>query len=1471
MFRYFKWMMVLATALSAEWLSFGGEPGAPAIDVNLKSAQGVHFSVTVPGVEYELTATEAGNFVELKMEGYGYTTEIGLPKVPVIRRFIEVPFGADVKATLSNQVVGSMYLTERVMPVQPSRPKTGEKVPFAFNRKFYSNSSFYPEIGVKVKEAGVVRGHRLFVVEVFPISYNPATGEMKYLVSGDVDIDFIGGDWGKTEASITRHSSLPFELKLRKDILNYGAFEASKPALELPLDYLFIVPDDWVSALQPLVNWKKAQGYRVTVATLSQTGNSTDAIKAYIQNFYDDPDRNLTFVTLVGDVDQIPNWVGVGANNPATDLYYTTLEGDDYFPDVYIGRLSVQTEEQLNTVVNKIVGYESLSGWTNGTDWARYAYFMASDDGGHHQVAESTHVYCMRIVRRHGMETDSMWEYYSSGTPPVQAINAGKALSIYSGHGSQTGWAGPSMSINDVHNLTNEGMLTHVESYACLTGQYTQDECFMEAWLRASNGAITAMGSSVTSYWDEDDILQRRIFDEWFDSTYYWVSGNIVEGKYDLYLHYNGGGRTQRYYEMYNLFGDPSTDVFTLQPVDAYVTMPNAIPVAPSQVQVHVEREGQPVAYALVTFMQQDSIIGQGYTDESGDAMVDVAPVTGGDVNVAIIGHNIAPYQRTIVAVSEGAYVGFVSYQLDDSQGNGNGMLDAGETVNLTVLARNYGNQDANNVYGILSTTDPYVTIVADSACYGSIPAHDSAYSASNYVIQAALNIPDQHRIQFELAFTDANDSTWVSRFSIVANAPNPVYMSYDVIDTLNGNGNGVAEPGEEIEVWVTISNTGHTGLSNVTASISTDARCLTIVRDTASFGYIPSSGMATTATPYVIQVSKDAPAPVFPLIHLNIQADGGFQYVDSFNLIVGRTGLFSAVEGDTIGWTHGGTNDLWHVSSRDYHSASHSFYSGDETSGQYTNDMDAWLMTPIVVLGLNAHLDFWTKYEFESCCDHGYVEISTDEGNTWTQLQQFNGQSSGWTEVDIDLSGYAIGTVAYIRFRQTSDYSVTREGWYIDDIAVIPPNPPGVLSIEEITVADSNRRLDPGDVNLPIVIAVSNVGGDDISDITGILRTSSSYITIVDSEGTYGTLLPDSVAIDTFILNVAPEAVVGEIAPFTLELTGNGGAYTISVDFELVIGDPRMAPVGPDSAGYLIYDSEDPLGRPFEWIEIEDVGTPLNLGDDDITTVTLPSTFRFYGQDYNELTISSNGWVSFLNQSNSYFPNDPIPNTDQPNAIIAGVWDDLNPNSGGQIYTYFDSTNGYFIVEYKGVPHYASTDQENFEIVLLPTTAGSDGNNEILINYLTPPSQADITVGIENESGTVGLQYLYDGEYDQFAHEFTDSFTLYITCNAPSVVENGDLNRPLVFSLMPAAPNPMTRSTNIMFALPHRANVRLDVYDASGRLIRTLANGVYKAGYHKISWNGTDANGYRLPAGVYIYRLKADNFVATKKLVILK
>ncbi|RKZ00831.1 MAG: hypothetical protein DRQ10_03365, partial [Candidatus Hydrothermota bacterium] len=1007
MLRYIGIMVsaIIALPLSGEWLSFGSTtPAEPEVEVLSSSAYQLTVEFKVPGVYYSTVKTEEGEFVRLTLGDYGYTTELGKPEIPVIREFIEVPEGATVEAKLIDAVSGHVYLTEWIMPVQPSRPKTGEPVEFVIDRAAYSTSEFYPQIGVRVIDAGVVREHNLMALEIYPISYNPKTGELRYVANGRVEVEFKGGNVGGTKSEIVRHYALPFEHKLAKLVLNYGVFE-EKPALELPLGYLIIAPDDWVSTLQPLIEWKKLQGYKVQVATLSQTGSSTQSIKDYIQALYNNPDFNLVFVLLVGDVEQIPNWTGQASGNPATDLYYTTMDDNDYFPDLYIGRLSTQDVTQLSTIVNKIVRYESVDGWVNGTNWAGIAYFMASDDASHHQVAEGTHQYCMRIVERHSMETDSMWEYYHSGTPPVQAINEGRSMSIYSGHGSTSGWAGPSMSISDVYNLTNVDMLTHVESYACLTGQYTQSECFMEAWLRAPDGAITAMGSSVTSYWDEDDILQRRIFDEWFDSTYYWVMGNINEGKYELWLHYGGSGNSRRYYEMYNLFGDPSTDIFTLPPVEPLVNLPGAIPVAPSQVPVYVEREGVPVQYALVTFTQGDSIIGQGYTDETGNALVAVTPVTGGNVGVSIIGHNLVPYIDTIVAISEGAYVALLDYELDDSAGNNNGNFDAGETVNLNVLAKNYGNTDANGVYGILLTEDPFIQIVEDSVWFGFIGADDSIWGASPFALTALPTTPDNHNAMMNIEFHDANDSVWVSHFSLRIYAPNVVYVMHTIVDTLNGNGNGVAEPGETIELFVTLQNDGHNSVSGVTAAISTQATYLNILVDTASYGDIPAGGSATSMSAYVIQIDEDAPAPVFPEIELSIDGVGGFHYTDTFPLIVGRTGMFCTVEGDTAGWTHGGNNDLWHVSTRSYHSASHSFYSGDENTGEYTNNMDAWLMTPIVVLGPNAQLQFWHRYDLENNWDHGYVEISVDGGNSWIQLLDITGEQTEWTRETIDLS----------------------------------------------------------------------------------------------------------------------------------------------------------------------------------------------------------------------------------------------------------------------------------------------------------------------------------------------------------------------------------------------------------------------------------------------------------------------------------
>jgi hypothetical protein len=93
----------------------------------------------------------------------------------------------------------------------------------------------------------------------------------------------------------------------------------------------------------------------------------------------------------------------------------------------------------------------------------------------------------------------------------LPAINEGRGWIVYSGHGSEESWAdGPPLSQAQVYNLTKY-CLSMGPQFACITGQYGRPECFGETWQRVYSGAVCFLGSSVSSYWDQDDILEKSI------------------------------------------------------------------------------------------------------------------------------------------------------------------------------------------------------------------------------------------------------------------------------------------------------------------------------------------------------------------------------------------------------------------------------------------------------------------------------------------------------------------------------------------------------------------------------------------------------------------------------------------------------------------------------------------------------------------------------------------------------------------------------------------------------------------------------------------------------------------------------------------------------------------------------------------------------------------------------------------------
>ena len=93
----------------------------------------------------------------------------------------------------------------------------------------------------------------------------------------------------------------------------------------------------------------------------------------------------------------------------------------------------------------------------------------------------------------------------------------------------------------------------------------------------------------------------------------------------------------------------------------------------------------------------------------------------------------------------------------------------------------------------------------------------------------------------------------------------------------------------------------------------------------------------------------------------------------------------------------------------------------------------------------------------------------------------------------------------------------------------------------------------------------------------------------------------------------------------------------------------------------------------------------------------------------------------------------------------------------------------------------------------------------------------------------------------------------------------------PQVYTLHQNYPNPFNPITSLRYDLPEQAQVTLTIYDLIGREVTQLVNTTQEAGYRSVQWNATDMHGKPVSAGVYLYQIRAGEFVQTRKMVLLK
>ncbi len=624
-----------ASGSGPRWIPFqqGKTPSQPSMAVLSSSSEQIVLQALIPGCFAADIEAGGEQYVRLFGDGFGHGRDMGLPDLPILRRNVEVPFGAQVEVELvaaefAEYALRDLGLSAPLYPMQPPVPKTGvaqQGGSFTIDRSFYRTDDVYPAAPVIVTDEFIVRGRRAVEVEVWPVSYNPAAGRVRLYHDIQFRLRLTSSDMAHTEALARRYISPAFESWLAESLLNhrsaslYGRNDAT-------MGYLIITADAYYNAMLPFVTLKQNQGFTVTMVRTSEIpgGATTTAIQAYIRNAYQNWTIPPSYILLVGDTDTIPTWTGPEIGT-STDLYYATMDASgtgEWHPDIGRGRFPVRSAAQTTAMVNKYLTYAQLTGQE---PWLKKASFPASCDGDNYDVAEGTHNY---VINTHTLPRGYTGTFPNNPQPGgdklycitygagysnlINAFNQGRWAIIYSGHGNYSGWE-MSFDSNAVRNLTNTGMFPFVASHACLTGNFGQTEVFGETWvLQENKGALVYWGSSTYSYWGEDDVLERRAFDTLFGSGYPDVSISTMTNAGLAAVESTYPSSARYYWETYNILGDPALHLF-----------PQEHPQPP---QLSITKSGAPEQVEVGTCLQYTLIVANSGGQATGVTISDTLP-----------------------------------------------------------------------------------------------------------------------------------------------------------------------------------------------------------------------------------------------------------------------------------------------------------------------------------------------------------------------------------------------------------------------------------------------------------------------------------------------------------------------------------------------------------------------------------------------------------------------------------------------------------------------------------------------------------------------------------------------------------------------------------------------------------------------------------------------------------------------------
>ncbi len=516
-----------------------------------------------------------------------------------------------------------------------------------------------------------------------------------------------------------------------KGVMNPAPVDfASRDESDLPHSrYLVVLPESALGYIQDWLEWREAMGCEVTVATREELGSDDIDwldIQGAAQNLYDT--EGLDYILLMGDM-QANNpgqWHIPGVTVPGgqyaevawgrrivSDHELALLDGDDYFPDVSVGRWPAENATQLATMITRQLYYEQAP-LMSGSQYLDKG-LMIYDVSGAGSRRETSMAIRQHLLPVGFAQVDTIRNnrYTNPQSPTLvsNAINNGVSYINYRGYGYRNSWNGPLFNSDHALELNNVGEYPLVTSIVCGGGDFGTvfyNPCLAEAFLRSGTvneptGAIGVIApSEEDTHTKWNNALDLGIYVGLLEEQTRTMGELLTRGKEEIWHcfpndreeQWRDPGATDQatnvpfYFYCYNLFGDPGTELRLMEQRELELSMADAAAGA-TELVIQLSADGSPAEGMTVCLHVDGERVAITESNSAGEALFNVSPLeAGAEIKLVAHGRDAVPAELSTEVSSEDSYTNLLGIVVDAT---GDSLISRGELVELGLQFMEFG------------------------------------------------------------------------------------------------------------------------------------------------------------------------------------------------------------------------------------------------------------------------------------------------------------------------------------------------------------------------------------------------------------------------------------------------------------------------------------------------------------------------------------------------------------------------------------------------------------------------------------------------------------------------------------------------------------------------------------------------------------------------------------------------------------